>query len=67
MIWKVRDIVKICNGKLYCGDENVTCQKFSNDTRTINNGDIYIGIKGDQFDGNSFYQDAFEKEQGLAY
>lgn len=64
MIWKVRDIVKICNGKLYCGDENVTCQKFSNDTRTINNGDIYIGIKGDQFDGNSFYQDAFEKGAG---
>ena len=35
--------------------------RFSTDTRTISPGDIYIGIKGDVFDGNTFAQQALEK------
>lgn len=65
MKWTVSDVIKICNGKLYCGDENIICQHFSNDTRTINAGDIYIGIKGDRFDGNEFYQNAFDNGAGV--
>lgn len=55
----VKDILKICNGKLLCGDENIVCENFSKDTRTINNGDVYVGIKGETFDGNLFYKNAF--------
>ena len=56
----VKDIIKICNGKLLCGDENIVCENFSKDTRTINNSDVYVGIKGDNFDGNLFYKDAIK-------
>ena len=56
----VKDIIKICNGKLLCGDENIVCENFSKDTRTINFGDVYVGIKGDNFDGNLFYKDAIK-------
>lgn len=56
----VKDIIKICNGKLLCGDENIVCENFSKDTRTIHTGDVYVGIKGDNFDGNLFYKDAIK-------
>ncbi len=57
---RVKDIINICKGKLICGDENIVCKEFKKDTRTINNGDVYIGIKGENFDGNTLYEKAFE-------
>ena len=57
----VRDIIRECNGKLLCGDINLECINFSIDTRSINKGDIYVGIKGETFNGNLFYKDAIEK------
>lgn len=56
----VRDIIEKCGGILLCGDMNLSCDNFSKDTRTINEGDIYIGIKGEHFDGNLFYKKAFD-------
>ena len=58
---RVKDILNVTNGKLFCGDENKICNKFSKDTRTIQNGDTYIGIKGENFNGNLFWKDALEK------
>lgn len=58
---RIRDIIKICNGKLVVGNEETILENFSKDTRTIEKDDVYIGIKGDNFDGNEFYQQAFDK------
>lgn len=57
----VKDIIEICKGKLICGNKEEICENFSKDTREINNGDIYLGIKGERFNGSIFYKDAFEK------
>lgn len=57
----VKDILNICNGKLIIGNKDEICDNFSKDTRTINSGDVYIGIKGEKFDGNLFYLDAISK------
>ena len=57
----VRDIIEKFDGKLICGDINMLLDNFSHDTRTINKDDIYVGIKGEAFDGNKFYEDAFDK------
>ena len=54
----VSDIINKFNGKLICGDINLPLVNFSKDTRTINVGDIYVGINGETFDGNTFYKDA---------
>ena len=54
----VRDIINICNGKLLCGDINLECNNFVIDTRNVCDGDVFVGIKGETFDGNSFYKDA---------
>ena len=58
---KIKDILKVTNGKMLIGDENLVCDSFSKDTRTIQNGDIYIGIKGENFDGNKFWKQALDK------
>ena len=57
----VRDIIDKFNGTLICGDLNLVLDNFSKDTRTIKEGDVYIGIKGENFDGNLFFRDAFDK------
>ncbi len=56
----VKDILKVCNAKLLSGDINTTINSFSKDTRTILPGDIYIGIKGENFDGNKFCKSALD-------
>ena len=58
---KLKDILKVTNGKLLAGNENIECENFSKDTRTINEGDIYIGIKGEKFDGSKLWDEALEK------
>ena len=57
----VRDIIEKFGGKLVCGNILLEIKNISKDTRTIKEGDIYIGIKGESFDGNIFYKDAFDK------
>lgn len=57
----VNDILEVCHGKLFMGDVNEPCFHFSKDTREIKPGDIYVGIRGENYDGNDFWKDAFEK------
>ncbi len=56
----IKDIVTCIGGKLITGKEDLVCKTFSKDTRTIKNGDIYIGIKGENFDGNVFGKKALD-------
>ena len=60
----VKDILKATNGKLIVGNENLVCSVFSKDTRIINDGDVYIGIKGEKFDGSLFWKDALDNGAG---
>lgn len=56
----VKDIIKITNGKLICGNENDLCESFSKDTKSILVNDVFVGIKGEKFDGGSLYKEALE-------
>lgn len=57
----VKKILEICDGSLLFGDDELEIENYSKDTRTINQNDCYIGIKGEAFDGNLFWQDAKDK------
>ncbi len=57
----VKDILEICNGTLICGNEEQICENFSKDTRYLKSGDVYVGIKGDKFDGSFFYEEAIKQ------
>lgn len=56
----VKEIIEVTKGTLVYGDENEICENFSRNTKEINKDDVYIGIKGERFDGSKFYKDAFE-------
>ena len=56
----VEEILKITGGELIIGNKEIVCKNFSKDTRTIQKGDIYIGIKGEKFDGSMFWEQALE-------
>ena len=58
---KVKDILKVTNGKLISGNLEYECENFSKDTRIIEKDDIYIGIKGENFDGSKFWKEALDK------
>lgn len=58
---RVKDIIKICDAKLLSGNVETVCNNFCKDTRVINDGDVYIAIKGEKFDGNDFYLEALDK------
>ena len=54
----IKNILGVTNGKLLVGKEDYIVKSYSKDTRTIKNGDCYIGIKGENFDGNLFWEKA---------
>lgn len=53
-----QDIIRICNGKLISGSVETKCGRFVKDSRIVAKGDTYVGIKGETFNGSSFYIDA---------
>lgn len=54
-------IIQVTKGTMIGEEQNLICNEFSIDTRSLKDGDVYIGIKGENFDGNSLYKEAFEK------
>jgi len=57
----VLDIIRLCSGKVIAGDCELELINFCTDTRKICPGDIYVGICGENLDGNDFYQEAIDK------
>lgn len=62
----VNEVVKICNGKLLCGDGNTILKNLVVDTRNIQKDDTFVGIKGENYNGNDFLYDAIEKGANCA-
>lgn len=56
----VKEIIEVTKGELIQGNLEYICKSFSKDTRTIQKGDTYIAIKGENFDGNKFWKQALE-------
>ena len=57
----VKEIIEVTKGELIQGNPEYICRNFSKDTRTIQKGDTYIAIKGENFNGNLFWKQALEK------
>ncbi len=58
---KIKEIVEITKGELVKGNLQEEVINFCKDTRIIKQGDTYIGIKGENFDGNKLWKEALEK------
>ncbi len=57
----VKSILEVTKGKLIVGQEESICENFSKDTRQLQKGDIYLGIKGETMNGSIFWKQALEK------
>lgn len=62
----VKDIINCTNGKLIIGDENIICKNFQRDSRLIKKDDVFLAMKGEQFNGNLFWKKAFENGAKVA-
>jgi UDP-N-acetylmuramoyl-tripeptide--D-alanyl-D-alanine ligase len=47
-------IAAACGGALLCGDGAMTVTSVSKDTRTLQAGDLYWALEGENFDGHKF-------------
>ncbi len=60
---KIKEMIGKSNARLIFGSENdlVDFNNFSKDSRIVKDGDVFIGIKGDNFDGNDYFEEAYRK------
>lgn len=58
---RIKEIIEETKGKLIKGNLEEEIINFCKDTRIIKPEDTYIGIKGENFDGNTLWKDAFDK------
>ena len=56
---KLSKISKITNSKLY--GEDLAFNRISTDTRTLKKGDLFLALKGENFDGHDFIEEAIFK------
>ena len=56
---KLSNLAKIGNGELIGQDSNFC--KVSTDTRSIDKGDIFLALKGDNYDGHDYLDEAIDK------
>ena len=58
---KAADILKATGGKLVKGSPDTSIETFSIDSRMLKRGDLFIAIKGNNFDGHDFAGVALKK------
>jgi len=52
------EIADMAGAKILCGNPGVRVSRVSKDSRTAGHGDLYIALRGENFDGNAFAGDA---------
>ena len=57
------EILKATGGRILCGKQR-EFSGLSTDSRTIKNGELFIALKGDNFDGHDFVHNALKKGSG---
>jgi UDP-N-acetylmuramoyl-tripeptide--D-alanyl-D-alanine ligase len=57
----LRTIAEFAQGSLTAGDAALTVSKISTDSRTIQPGDLFVPLRGENFDGHKFIEQAGER------
>jgi len=64
VIFPIEEILRATNGRLLQGKEDALFQGISTDSRSVNEGELFIALKGPRFDGHQFALTALEKRAG---
>lgn len=54
-------IAEYAKGRLTSGDQGAIITRISTDSRTLQNGDLFVPIRGDNFDGHQFIEQAAQR------
>ena len=54
-------IAKFAGAELKAGDGNISVSKVSTDSRTIKPGELFVALRGENFDGHKFVEDVAQK------
>ncbi|MEK6584379.1 MAG: Mur ligase domain-containing protein, partial [Nitrospirota bacterium] len=57
----IEEIIKATGGKTLHGSYALPVSGISIDSRTIKDGELFVAIKGDVFDGHNFIDEAVKK------
>ncbi|HDM90429.1 MAG TPA: UDP-N-acetylmuramoyl-tripeptide--D-alanyl-D-alanine ligase [candidate division WOR-3 bacterium] len=61
MRYRLRDVAEIVEGVLLSGDPSAPVAGISTDSRTIEKGELFFALEGENFDGVYFVKDALKK------
>ncbi len=53
----ILQISKMAGAKLEQGDERISIERISTDSRTIKKGELFVALRGENFDGHKFIED----------
>src|SRR6478752_3575811 len=54
-------IADLAGGSIAAGNRAATISRVSTDSRTLQAGDLFVPLRGDNFDGHKFIQQAAER------
>ncbi|MDQ0149298.1 UDP-N-acetylmuramoyl-tripeptide--D-alanyl-D-alanine ligase [Eubacterium multiforme] len=61
-----KELLEYSGGEIVVDNENKTFNELSTDTRNINNGNVFLALKGENFNGNKYIKEAFNKGASIA-
>ncbi|MGF6756536.1 UDP-N-acetylmuramoyl-tripeptide--D-alanyl-D-alanine ligase [Paraburkholderia sp. GAS334] len=65
-MYSLREAAALIPGATVLGDESVTFDRVSTDSRTAGPGDLFVALKGDRFDAHDFLSEVAERHVSAA-
>ena len=65
-MFSLREAAALIAGATVLGDDNVTFERVSTDSRTAGPGDLFVALKGDRFDAHDFLPDVAKRQIAAA-
>src|ERR1700720_178619 len=57
----ILEITKLAEAKLENADQKVSVERISTDSRTIKKGELFVALRGENFDGHKFVEDVAKR------
>jgi UDP-N-acetylmuramoyl-tripeptide--D-alanyl-D-alanine ligase len=54
-------LAQFANGSISSGDAKLTISRINTDSRTLQRGDVFVALRGDNFDGHRFVESAAKR------
>jgi UDP-N-acetylmuramoyl-tripeptide--D-alanyl-D-alanine ligase len=59
--WRLSDVLEATGGRLVHGNDMTSFRGISTDSRSIQEGELFVAIAGQRYDGHQFVKGAYEK------